>query len=60
MDIEAGNLRISSWRIHCSLVTKPLSIEQYWPLRGDKVQEKEQLVMTPEMMEEIKRVHKIN
>lgn len=59
IDIEAGMLRIASYRIHQSLVTKPLSISEYWPLRGDKKPESERIVMTPEMFEGIKKIHNL-
>lgn len=59
MDIEARNLRFASYRIHQSLVTKPLSIEEYWPLKGDKPKQAEKKVMTREMYAEIKKAHKL-
>ncbi len=51
-------MRIASYRIHQSLVEKPLSITQYWPLRGEH-DVKETLVVDKEMLEKIKRIHKL-
>lgn len=59
MDIEAQNLRLASYRIHQSLVTKPVSIEKYWPLRGDKVQTEDKIIMTRDMYAEIKKAHNL-
>ena len=58
-DIEVKNLRWASYRIHQSLALKPLSLEDFWPLAGDKQKEGDQLVMTKEMYEEIKKIHKL-
>ena len=47
-DLAAANLRLASYRIHQSLVEKPLKIEDFWPLWGDKKTE-DKLIMTPEL-----------
>lgn len=57
--MEAQMFRISSYRIHQSLVQKPLRLSEYWPLWADK-KEEEEFVMTKEMYEEIKKAHKLN
>lgn len=59
---EASMLRIASYRIHQSLVQKPLKINDYWPLPSDKKVNKEVRYMRPEMLtaiRNIKKVHKI-
>lgn len=53
----AEMMRISSYRIHQSLVEKPLSIEKYWPLPSDKESTEEGLIMTPDLLEKIKEIH---
>lgn len=58
MDTEAKMLRIASYRLHQSLVEKPLSIIEYWPLR-DEVEVKETMVVDAELLATIKRVHKL-
>lgn len=58
MELEKANLRFASYRIHQSLVTKPLSLEKYWPLKGDKPKT-EKIVMTRDMYDEIKKAHNL-
>ena len=60
MDNEANNLRFASYRIHQSLVEKPLKIEEFWPLWGDKkVKPDDKLIMTPELYQQIKKIHNL-
>lgn len=59
MELEAQNFRLASYRIHQSLVTKPLRIEEYWPLKGDKKPTEEKITMTREMYAEIKKAHNL-
>lgn len=57
---EAAMMRIASYRIHQSLVQKPMPLHEYWPLPSDKKQGPvTQKYMTKEMLEKIKKVHKI-
>ena len=56
-DLEAANLRFASYRIHQSLVQKPLSLEDYWPLEKKKPDEK--VVMTKEMYGQIKKSYNL-
>ncbi len=56
---EAAMLRISSYRIHQSLVQKPLKIQEYWPLPSDKKVSRDVRIMTPEILEKIKNRWKI-
>jgi hypothetical protein len=58
IDTEAKMMRIASYRIHQSLVEKPLSIIDYWPLRGE-YDVKETFVVDKEMLANIKRIHKL-
>lgn len=56
-------MRIASYRIHQSLVQKPLRLTEYWPLYLDKShQEAEQKFeqLTQEEYENIKKLHGIN
>ena len=59
MDLQANNLRLASYRIHQSLVEKPLKLEDFWPLWGDKKAVSDKLIMTPELYEQIKGIHKL-
>lgn len=59
MELEKENLRMASYRIHQSLVTKPLKIEEYWPLKGDKPKQTEKIEMTRELYAEIKKAHNL-
>jgi hypothetical protein len=57
---EAALMRIASYRIHQSLVQKPLSIKEYWPLPSDKNQRgRYKIIMNKEMCAEIKKDHKL-
>jgi hypothetical protein len=49
--------RVLSYRIHQSLVKKPINITEYMPLFGDNVQAKGKMVMDKETYELIKRKH---
>jgi hypothetical protein len=60
MDSLAQMIRIGSYRIHQSLVKKPLKIEDFWPLWGDKKHASEKFVMSREMYAEIKKAHNLN
>jgi len=51
--------RLASFRLHQSLVDKPLSIEEYWPIRGDKSIDSEPIFVDHEMLAKIKRIHKL-
>lgn len=48
---------MASYRIHQSLVQKPLSLEDFWPIDGDKERSNDRLIMTREMYAEIKKAH---
>jgi hypothetical protein len=52
-------LRWASYRIHQSLVEKPVRIEEFWPLWNDKKPEDEKLIMTKEMYDQIKKIHNL-
>lgn len=58
MQVEAWNLRLASYRIHQSLVTKPVSIEEYWPM-DNKKKDAEKSIMTRETYAEIKKAHNL-
>lgn len=51
---DASMLRIASYRIHQSLVQKPMKLAEYWPLPSDKKVSYVQKYMTPEMLEKIR------
>jgi len=51
--------RLASFRLHQSLVDKPLSIEEYWPIGSDKIKDSEPISVDAEMLAKIKRIHKI-
>lgn len=59
MDNQAADIRWASYRIHQSLVEKPLKIEEFWPLWGDKKKDDDKLVMTKEMYDQIKKIHNL-
>lgn len=46
--------RFAAWRIHQSLVSKPLSINKFWPIDGEQKQEKTKLVVDMELWKQIK------
>ncbi len=54
---EAVMLRIASYRIHQSLVQKPLSITDYWPLPSDKETKKDTLFVSRDILKQIKQAH---
>ena len=49
--------RFAAYRIHQSLVEKPLSIERFWPMEPTEPQD--EIEMTPEILEQIKKIHNI-
>jgi len=52
--------RLAAYRIHQSLVEKPLKIQEFWPLFGDKAQaKKDTLIVTDELWNKIKQTHNI-
>jgi hypothetical protein len=59
MELEAQNFRLASYRIHQSLVAKPVPIEEYWPLKGDKKKPTEKIVMTRDIYAQIKKAHNL-
>lgn len=59
MEEEASMQRIASYRIHQSLVQKPFTITEYWPLPSDKKQSRDTFYMTPEMLQKIKKAHNL-
>lgn len=59
IETDAAMMRIASYRIHQSLVEKPLTIQKYWPLPSDKSQSRDTYFMTKEMLEKIKKAHKL-
>lgn len=55
---EVSNQRFAAYRIHQSMVEKPLSIEKFWPLPTDaETEDSDVVVMTPEMLKQIKESH---
>jgi len=66
MDSQAQQLRLSSYRIHQSLVEKPLSIQEFWPIWGDKKHEQDKFIWgeTKEearaFYELVKKAHNLN
>lgn len=56
---QAGMLRVGFYRVHQSLVQKPLSVREFWPLPSDKKHARESLIITPEMMKQIKKAHNL-
>ena len=49
--------RFAAWRIHQSLVPKPLSIDKFWPVAGER-KEREKIVVDIEMWNKIKERNK--
>jgi len=49
--------RFAAYRIHQSLVQKPLSIDKFWPLRSDKKITQDKIVMDNDMMAMIIKAH---
>lgn len=56
---ESLKLRIASYRIHQSLVEKPLTLEKYWPIDDIEDDNPDELIMTPEILEQIKKMHNL-
>ena len=56
---ESLKLRIASYRIHQSLVEKPLTLEKYWPIDDIEDDNSDELIMTPELLQQIKQAHNI-
>lgn len=50
--------RFAAYRIHQSLVEKPVQIDKFWPM-ADKVEEIEDIEMTPEMLDDIKKTFNV-
>jgi len=48
-------MRLGFYRIHQSLVEKPISIHEFWPI--GEAPEPVKLVLTDEMRDHIKKVH---
>jgi len=60
LDTQAQMHRLAAYRIHQSLVEKPLKIQEFWPLFGDKAQaKKDTLIVTDELWNKIKQTHNI-
>lgn len=59
IDTEASMLRMGFYRIHQSLVEKPLTIKEFWPLASDKESVKEKIVVSREMIDKIKKIHNL-
>lgn len=59
MDEQAQIHRLAAYRVHQSLVEKPLSIDKFWPLWSDKKREETKIVMDKEMFERIKKAHRL-
>jgi len=58
--MRAQMMRLASYRIHQSLVEKPVSIEDYWPLASDGEKEiQEPISIDADMLAKIKRIHKL-
>lgn len=57
---EASLQRTASWRIHQSLVQKPLTLREFWPLPSDKKNQRD-IILPPskEKIEEIRKIWKI-
>ena len=54
----AKMLRIASYRIHQSLVEKPLSLTEYWPIQGE-TEQRETIVIDQETIDYIKKIHNV-
>lgn len=59
LEDEARLQRIAAFRIHQSLVTKPLSLNEFWPLPSDKKVSRETLVMSKAMLKKVKQFYKL-
>ena len=53
-------MRTASYRIHQSLVEKPLSINEYWPIDGFEVEEIEPAVIDADLINKIRKIHNYN
>ena len=60
MKDKAAIIRFAAYRIHQSLVEKPLTIERFWPLEGDKPRENTTLVFEEGLLDKIFNRHKID
>lgn len=53
--------RMAAWRIHQSLVQKPLGIKSFWPLWNDNAGDNTKLApLTKEEWQEIMKTHNLN
>ena len=57
MEFYAKMLRIGFYRIHESLVQKPVSIEAFWRIDGNAETKETIAPLTKEEYEEIKKIH---
>lgn len=56
-DNQISVQRFAAYRIHQSLVQKPLTIEQFWPMSDHTEPEKKEI--DQETWDRIKRLHKV-
>jgi len=59
MEEQAAQLRIGFYRTHQSLVQKPFTITEFWPLPSDKKVSRDTLFMTKEMKAQIMKAHNL-
>lgn len=61
IETESGMQRMAAYRIHQSLVQKPLTITEFWPLPSDKGEKSITGFLPPskEMLAAIKKAHKL-
>lgn len=53
-------MRVASFRIHQSLVEKPLTIEDFWPIDGNQIDEEQnELIMPDELIEQVLNAHNL-
>ena len=54
-------MRIASYRIHQSMVEKPLNIDDYWPIEGlEKAPEIKPAIANKEIINQIRKAHNYN
>jgi len=56
---QAAIHRRASWLIHCSIVQKPESLINFWPLPSDKKVVKDTVFMSKEMWQQIKKARNL-
>jgi len=58
-DVQFSFLRMGLFKIHQSLVQKPLSLKEFLPLSSDKVISHDTFTISKDLLAQIKKAHKM-